>query len=111
MKSQSSAQRRWSSTVSLVIGLSLVVVVVLAVAWSFVGVAYIVRGDEGISDNWVGALGAVGTFSALGLSAVNMVAAPGHLSHLRRRPLLWLAIVEFPALLAPIALLEVFIIE
>ena len=85
--------------------------VVLAIVYSIVGVAYLVNGDEGISDNWVGALGGLGLFAGVGVSAINLVAALGHLGHLRTRPILWLALLEFPVFLAAIVLLEVFFFE
>ena len=111
MKQESPRHPAWSSTVSLVIAVSVLVLVILFVIYSIVGVAYLVKGDEGISDNWVGALGGIGLFTGLGASAINLVAALGHTRHLRTRPILWLALLEFPALLATVVLLEVFLLE
>lgn len=111
MKDDSARHPAWSSTISIVIAVSILVLVILAVIFSIVGVAYLVKGDEGISDNWVGALGAIGIFTGLAVSAVNLIAALGHTRHLRARPILWLAVLEFPVLLGTIVLLEVFLLE
>lgn len=100
-----------SSTVTIVVAVSILVLVVLAIIYSIVGVAYLVNGDEGISDNWVGALGGLGLFAGLGVTAINLVAALGHLRLLSTRPVLWLALLEFPVFLATIVLLEVFLFE
>ena len=111
MKTDTARRRAWSSTVSLVIAVAILVLIVVAAVSSLLGIAYLVNGDEGISDNWVGAAGVVGIFTALALSAVNLVAALGHLRHLRTRPLLWLAVLELPVLLAALVILEIFVIE
>lgn len=111
MKDAAPRNPGWSSTVTIVVAVSILVLVVLAIIYSIVGVAYLVNGDEGISDNWVGALGGLGLFAGLGVTAINLVAALGHLRHLRTRPILWLALLEFPVFLAAIVLLEVFFFE
>ena len=111
MKDRRSRNPGWSSTVTIVVIVSVLVLVVLAVVYSIFGVAYLVRGDDGISDNWVGALAGVGLFGGLGVTAINLVAALGHLRHVRTRPILWLALLEFPVFLATVVLLEVFLFE
>lgn len=111
MKDETPKNPGWSSTVTIVVAVSVVVLVVLAVIYSIFGVAYLVQGDEGNSDNWVGALAGAGLFGGLGVTAVNLVAALGHTRHLRTRPILWLALLEFPVFLATIVLLEVFLFE
>lgn len=111
MKTTAPRHLAWSSTVSLVIAVSILVLIVLTVIYSIFGVAYLVSGDDGISDNWVGLLAGVGLFAGLGVSALNLVAALGHTRHLRTRPVLWLALLEFPVFLATIVLLEVFLFE
>ena len=111
MKTTTPRHPAWSSTVTIVIAVSVLVLIVLAVIYSIFGVAYLVSGDEGISDNWVGALAGIGLFGGIGVSAINLVAALGHTEHLRTRPILWLALLEFPVFLAAVVLLEMFLFE
>ena len=93
------------------VGLAAGVVAVDVVAYSIFGVAYAVNGDAGISDNWVGMLGA---FALLGGVAVSLVAflmaLAARLRHARHR-LLWLPLTVFPVLLVGTLLLEAFVLE
>ena len=87
------------------------VVVVDVVAYSLLGVAYAVNGDAGISDNWVGMVGAVALLGGLAVSlAAFLMALAARLGHARHR-LMWLPLAVFPALLVGTVLLEVFVLE
>ena len=87
------------------------VVAVDVVAYSIFGVAYAVNGDAGISDNWVGMLGALALLGGLAVSLVAfLMAVAARVRHARHR-LLWLPLAVFPVLLAGTVLLELFVLE
>lgn len=99
------ALARWA--VALAAG----VVAVDVLAYSIFGVAYAVNGDQGISDNWVGMLGAVALLGGLAVSlAAFLMALAARIGQARHR-LLWLPLAVFPVLLVGTALLEVFVLE
>jgi hypothetical protein len=82
------------------------VAVALVVTHAILLIAYLVNGESGISDNWVGYLAGITLVLGLGLSAMNFVAAlvlRGRLTSRRRR----LALIEFPVLVVLIALFEI----
>ncbi|HEX6246942.1 MAG TPA: hypothetical protein VFZ64_03650 [Nocardioidaceae bacterium] len=102
---RSSALARWA--VRLAGG----VVAVVGGAYTILGVAYAVNGDAGISDNWVGMLGAVALLGGLAVSFLAfLMALTLRIRHERHR-LLWLPLTVFPALLASTVLFEVFVLE
>lgn len=92
---------RWS------VGISTAVTVMIALSGVIFSVAYAIGGSDGISDNWVGLLGAVALIGALSASLLAFVfAIAARIKH-EHWAWLWLPIYMLPALLAFIVLGEV----
>jgi amino acid transporter len=95
-------QARWA------VWLATAAVAVLALAAAVFGVAYAVAGVEATEDNWVGLLAAVGLLGGLAVSLVAFtLAVLARINH-ERRPLMWLPLSVFPALLGFVVLGELF---
>lgn len=93
------------------VGLAEVVAVVVAVSYAIVGVAYAVGGSGGISDNWVGMLGAVALLGGLLASLVAFaMAVVARVKH-EHWALLWLPLSLFPGLVTIVVLAETLWLE
>ena len=73
--------------------------------------AYLMNGDEGISDNWVGYTSATTTIATLGVSLVALVVAIWAGMRGVRHRHAWLMRYEFPVLIVLVALSELFLFE
>ena len=84
---------------------------VLAAAAALFGVAWVVGGDEAVSDNWVGVSVVVGLFTGLTGSFVAFVTAI--VAGIRKEPWsrLWLPLMTFPGVVITVGLLEAFVFE
>ncbi|MCY4725857.1 hypothetical protein NYO98_06155 [Nocardioides sp. STR2] len=84
---------------------------VLALGAVLFATAWVVGGDDAVSDNWVGATVVLALFAGLFCSLVAMVTAL--YAGIRREPwsTLWLPLTTFPAVVAVVALLEAFVSE
>jgi hypothetical protein len=87
------------------------VAVVVAVSYAIFGVAWAVGGEDAVSDNWVGFLGALAMLGGLATSLVAFVLAMVAKVKHEQWKLLWLPLVLFPALLAVVLLVEAFWME
>ena len=87
------------------------VVVVVAVVYTIVAVAWVVGGQDAISDNWVGILGGVALVGGLAVSFAAGVLAVVAKSRHEDWALLWLPLSVFPVLLLLVVLAETFLLE
>ena len=89
-------------------GLSLVVLLAGAVLFS---TAWLLGGQDAVSDNWVGVSVVVALFTGLIGTFVALVTAV--VARLRHEPWrdLWLPLAAFPAVVLAVALLEAFVFE
>ena len=95
----------WSVTLATLVAL------VVAAAYAVFGIALAVGGEDAVSDTWVGYLAGVALIAGLVVSlAAFAMAVVVKVRHESRR-LLWLPLAVFPALLATVVLLEVFLVE
>ena len=85
--------------------------VVLALGAVLFGTAWMIGGDDAVSDNWVGMTVVLALFAGLSGSLVAMVMAL-HVG-MRREPwaTLWLPLATFPAVVAVVVLLEAVVFE
>jgi len=84
---------------------------VLVPAYAIFGVALATGGQDAISDNWVGALGAVTLLGGLAVSfAAFLMALTTRMRH-REVKLLWVPLVLFPSLALVVAAAELFWME
>jgi hypothetical protein len=84
---------------------------VLVVAYGILGVALATGGQDAISDNWVGTLGAVALLGGLATSGAAFVMALVTRWRHHDVPLLWLPTALFPALVLTTAAVELFWME
>jgi hypothetical protein len=80
-------------------------------SYGLVGIGYAVGGDDAISDNWVGALGAFGLFGGLALLGAGFVLAAIARARHEHWPMLWLPLAGLPAALAALLLVELLVLE
>ena len=91
--------------------LAVVSLVVLALGAVLFGAAWVIGGEDAVSDNWVGVSVVVALFAGLAGSFVALLmAAYAGLRH-HRWSELWLPLATFPAVVAAVALLEAFVFE
>lgn len=74
-------------------------------------VAFVLDGDEGISDNWVGYLSAGTLFATLGVSLLALGVAIWAASRGMAHRFRWLMRYEFMVLIVLVALAELFVFE
>lgn len=98
----SSRLARWT------VGIALVVVALGVLSGAIFIVAYAREGSAGISDNWVGFLGAIALIGGLVASLLAFVMAITAKIQHEKWAWLWLPLILFPALLAFVVLGEVF---
>ena len=84
---------------------------VLALGAVLFAAAWVVGGDEAVSDNWVGMTVVLALFAGLVGALVALVTAL--YAGVRHEPwsTLWLPLTTFPAVVAVVALLEAFVFE
>ena len=80
-------------------------------SYALVGIVHAVGGDDAISDNAVGATGALAFLGGLAVLAVSFVLAVYARARHDRRSNLWLPLAAFPAALAVVVLLELLVVE
>ena len=73
--------------------------------------AFVVNGDEGISDTWVGYTSATTTIAALAISLVALAVAVWAAARGVRHRFAWLMRYEFLVLVVLVALSELFVFE
>jgi hypothetical protein len=96
---------RWAT------GLAAGVVAVLVVAYTLVGITWIVDGADQIEDTWIGFFGAVALIGGLATSLIAFGLAVVVRNRNVRSRMLVLPLTVFPALLAVLVLLEAFVLE
>ena len=102
-------QRRTNS--AWAVGLAAAGLGLQVLGYAVVLIAYAVGGDDAISDNWVGAFGAVSLLGGLAALVVGFGLAAVAWTRHDRWPLLRLPLAALPAALAVIVLLELFVVE
>ncbi|MEY3265750.1 MAG: hypothetical protein RJA15_196 [Actinomycetota bacterium] len=83
----------------------------LAVTFSLLAIAYLINGDEGISDNWVGYSAGYALLGSLAITFLTFVLALFLRWRHSQHPLLWVSLYGFPVLVLTTLLLELFVIE
>lgn len=96
---------RWS------VAIAAVAAVVMAVSYAIFGVAFATGGDDAVSDNWVGLLGAVALVGGLATSFVAFILAAVAKARHEHWKLLWLPLLLFPGLLVVVLVVEAFWME
>lgn len=95
----------------IAVTLSIACWVCLSVVESIFFLALLIKGDEGISDNWVGYMTAYTLLGSLAVTFITFVTALVLRRRHDRLPLLWIALYGFPVLVVATFLIELFIIE
>lgn len=93
------------------VGLAAGVAVVIVVSYTIFAVAYAAGGEDAVSDNWVGFLGAVALLGGLVVSLAALVLAVAARVRHEQWPLLWLPLALFPVLFTVVVLVETLWIE
>ena len=103
--------RRLRPIASWAVYTSIVVVVAMAVVYGIVAFAWIVDGEDAVSDNWIGWTAGVTLLASLVLSLAAFLVAALAMARREHRPMLWLPLWLFPVLAGTVAILELFVIE
>lgn len=90
---------------------AIAVAALLLVTQGLLLVAYLLNGDEGISDNWVGYVAGISLLVGLAVSAIDFVVALVVRRRLGQSRRARLALYEFPVLVVLIVMFEIFLGE
>lgn len=103
--------RRLRPIASWAVYSSVVVVVVMTIVYGVFACAWIVNGEDAVSDNWLGWSAAVTLLASLVLSLAAFLVAVLAMARREHRPMLWLPLWLFPVLAVTVTVLELFVIE
>jgi hypothetical protein len=93
------------------VGVAVAVIIAMVAAYSLFAVAWVVNGEDGVSDNWVGWIAGSVLLASLVLSLAAFLVAVLAMARRERPVMLWLPLWLFPALAGTVALLEIFVLE